>query len=104
MFVPSRLRRERKGQTRKREADQINDCFTRSSLCERQRRLSPREIAEGRTGQRKWKGRGTCQARNQRVSCAILTLGEEKKGKNQNGIGGWGDAFILHELFSGLLQ
>lgn len=71
---------ERKGQTRKREADQINDCFTRSSLCERRRWLSPSEIEE-RTGQRKWKGRGTCQARNQRVSCVILTLGEEKREK-----------------------
>lgn len=47
MFVPTRLQSERKGQTRKREADQINDCFTRSSLRERRRGLSLSEIAEG---------------------------------------------------------
>lgn len=37
------------------------------------------EIAEGRTRQRKWKGRGTCQTRNQRVSCVTLTLEEREK-------------------------
>lgn len=83
MFVPARLQSERKGQTRKTEADQINDCFTRLSLCERRCELSPSEIAEGRTRRRKWKGRGTCQTRNQRVSCAILILEEEEKGKSR---------------------
>lgn len=80
MFVPAHPQRERKRQTRKREADQINDCFTRPSLRERRRWLSPSEIARRRKRQRKWKWRKTCQTRNQRVLCVILTLGEEKVG------------------------
>lgn len=83
MFVPAHPQSERKRQTRKREVDQINDCFTRPSLCERRRWLSPSEIARRRKEQRKWKGRETCRTRNQRVLCVILTLGKEKEKKSE---------------------
>lgn len=68
--------RTEKGQTRKREADQINDCFTRSSLRER-RWLSSRERAK----RRNWKRRETCRVRNHGASCVILTLGARKRRK-----------------------
>lgn len=37
--------------------------------------------ARGRMKHRKWKGRATCQARNQRASYVILTLGKGKSSR-----------------------